>query len=189
MDSKPFNSFLLQEGLRQDALIHANSSQLGTKIGLFMVFAAFVFTAESTLAGTSGIFGFKLPHWGVGGALLLSLAGIVMLIRCAFLEDYKYPAVLRELREQANIFFKLPGIQELPEEDKTERFQGKFVDSLARCIDTNFDLNVRIGKNLQRASWFIGGSVFCLFASLLWVLGKNALTVFQSCHYSGFSWR
>jgi hypothetical protein len=111
MDSKPFNSFLLQEGLRQDALIHATSSQLETKIGLFMVFAAFVFTAESTLAGTGGVLGFKLPYWCVGGALLLSLAGIAMLIRCAFLEDYKSPAVLRELRKQANIFSIFPALR------------------------------------------------------------------------------
>jgi hypothetical protein len=70
-----------------------------------------------------------------------------------------------------------------------QRFQSKFVDSLARCIDTNFNLNVRIGNNLQHASWFIAGSIACLFIGLLWVLGESALNVFLSCYCPGFSWR
>jgi hypothetical protein len=80
MDSKPLRVFLLQEGLRQDALIHNVSSQLGTKNGLFMVFAAFVFSAEAALAGMSTTVGFTMPHWAIGCALLLSLAGIGVLL-------------------------------------------------------------------------------------------------------------
>jgi hypothetical protein len=173
--------FLLQEGLRQDASIHATASQLGTKIGLFMVFAAFVFTAESAIAGANGTFGFSLPHWGLAIALLLALAGIVLLIRCAFLEDYKYPAILPELRTQANTFIGLSEIRDLPEEEKLTRFQGKFVESLARCVDANFKLTARIGQDLERASWLIAGSVGLLFASLLWALGKQMFTFFRTC--------
>jgi hypothetical protein len=124
-----------------------------------MVFAAFVFTAESTIAGATAVFGVTLPHWGVAGALVLSLAGVGMLIRCAFLESYKYPPALPGLREQAHAFFGTAVIIELPEEARMEKFEGKYVDSLSRCIDANFKLTARIGKDLERASWLIADAV------------------------------
>jgi hypothetical protein len=75
------------------------------------------------------------------------------------LESYKYPPALPGLREQAHAFFGTAVIIELPEEARMEKFEGKYVDSLSRCIDANFKLTARIGKDLERASWLIADAV------------------------------
>jgi hypothetical protein len=175
-DVQTFGAFLLQEGFRQDALMWDMATQLGTKNGLFMVFAAFIFTAESTLAGISGTIGVKIPQLGLVIALFLALIGIGILLRCAFLEKYKMPPALPELREQAARFFDLVDIKRFSEEERMTQFQGKFINSLSRSVSANFEVNKRIAKNLECASWLIAGSVSCLLLGLLWSVGEPAIT-------------
>lgn len=178
-DDNSFNGFMLQEGFRQDAMIHSFAAQLGTKTGLFMVFAAFVFTAESTLATVSSSFGLALPSWAWGWSLSLSLCGIVVLLRASRLEKYRLPPILPLLREQAQKFFALDDIKKLPEGEQMEKFQEKFVNSLSRCVRDNFEVNARISKNMEIASYLIAASVICLLGCLLWILGHSAVTLFS----------
>jgi hypothetical protein len=176
LEPQAFGPFLLEEGFRQDALIHDIASQLGTKNGLFMVFAAFVFTAESSLAGIGNTIGVNIPIFGLGLALLLSLIGIGFLLRSAFLEKYHMPPALPDLRRQAETFFSLVDVRVLPEEERMNQFRGKFVNSLTRSIAGNFEVNKRIAKNLEWASWFVAISVGCLLLGLMWSLGDYAVT-------------
>ena len=161
---------MLQEGLRQDALLHAIAGQLSTKTGLFMVFAAFVFTAESSIASVGSVFGVRLTRVGWVGALLLSLCSILALLRCAFLEKYSTPPILSRLREQTDKFLELSDIKRLPEDQQLERFKEKFLNSLERSIVDNFESNARISRNLDFASWFVFFSVMWLFGALIWAI-------------------
>jgi hypothetical protein len=172
MADKSFDRFILQEGLRQDALVHNVGSQLGTKNGLFMVFAAFIFTAESTLVGAAPGLGLQLPHWPLAVSLVLALVGIGILLWSARLQSYRMPPVLAELRSQSEKFFELADIKGLPEEEQMDRLGKKFSNSLARSITENQDANRRIAKNLQTASVFVGLSLACLFGSLAWTAGR-----------------
>jgi len=172
MAGKLFGKFILQEGLRQDALVHSIGSQLGTKNGLFMVFAAFIFTAESTLANCAVALGLHLPHWPLVLSLILALTGIVVLLWSARLQSYRMPPVLAQLRSQSEEFFGLADIKGLSEEDQMDKFGEKFTNSLARSIAENYDTNRRIAQNLQTASVSVGLSLICLFASLAWTAGR-----------------
>jgi hypothetical protein len=173
--SKTFKEFMLEEGIRQDALIHNVSGQLGTKTGLYMVFAAFVFTAESTLASTGSAIGWQPLKVALWAATIFSLAGIAVLLRSAFLEKYEMPPILPRLAEQSQKFFELPDIKNLPEEQKMAEFQGKFVNSLSRSIKANFSANDKISRNLEWASWLIAASVGSLFVSLAWFPASHVL--------------
>jgi hypothetical protein len=185
MSGKAFDSFMLQEGLRQDALIHNTASQLNTKSGLFMVFAAFVFTAESTLATVGTTFGLHLPPWPLAVALILALTGIGILLWSARLQSYRMPPILPILRIESESFFNLPDIRSLSEEEQMQRFGQKFVNSLMRSIKENFEANRRISRSLVVASGFVGASLSCLFLSLLWILGSYLLSVFAHSQYLG----
>ena len=178
MPSKAFDLFMLQEGLRQDALIHNTASQLSTKSGLFMIFAAFVFTAESTLATVGTTFGIHLPHWPLAVALILALAGIGVLLWSARLQSYRMPPILPVLRIESESFFNLSDIRNLPEEEQMQRFGQKFVNSLTRSIKENFEANRRISGSLVIASGFVGASLSCLLLSLLWTVGSYLLPAF-----------
>jgi len=178
MSAKFYDNFMLQEGLRQDAAINATAAQLASKNGLFMVFAAFVFTAEATLASVGSRFGLELPRWGWGVSLMLSLVGIIVLLYSAKLEKYRLPPILPLLREQAEQFFSLPDIKQLPDGVKMEKFQEKFLNSISRSVRDNFDVNTRIARNLEYASYLIGASVLCLLGALLWILANSAVTFF-----------
>ena len=178
MAAKFYDSFMLQEGLRQDAAINGAVSQLASKNGLFTVFAAFVFMAEATLASVGSRFGLELPRWGWGGSLVLSLIGILVLLYSAKLEKYRLPPILPLLREQAEQFFSLPDIKQLSDEVKMEKFQEKFLNSLSRSIRDNFEVNARVARNLEYASYLIGASVLCLLGALLWILANSAITFF-----------
>jgi hypothetical protein len=168
MNSKAFRDFLLQEGLRQDALVHSTASQLGTKVGLFMVFAAFIFTAESTLAGLGTNAGLHIPSWSLDVSLVLALSGIGVLLWSARLKNYRMPPVLSVLRNESERFFQLVDIKGLPEVEQMERFNEKFINSLTRSIDENFSANRRIAHALEIAVILIGLSLACLLCSLLW---------------------
>jgi hypothetical protein len=180
MSSNLFGKFLLEEGLRQDALILNTSSQLGTKSGLFMVFAAFIFTAESTFATLGNTLGLSLPHWPLLVSLILALAGIAVLLWSARLLDYRMPPILSNLRTQSEEFFALPDIKDLSEPEKMQRLEDKFVNSLARSIEENFEANKKISRNLTVASNLVGASLSCLVLSLLWAAGKYLLHAFPN---------
>ena len=45
-----------------------------------MVFAAFIFTAESAFANLGTSLGLNLPHWPLIVSLILALAGIAILL-------------------------------------------------------------------------------------------------------------
>jgi hypothetical protein len=182
MGKKSFDKFMLQEGLRQDALLHSISSQLGTKNGLFMVFAAFIFTAESTFANLGATLGLQLPHWPLVVSLVLALAGIVTLLWSAHLLSYRMPPVLSVLRTESESFFQLPDIKGLSEEEQMQELEAKFVSSLSRSIDENFDANREISKILGFASALVGGSLSFLLISLLY-----SLFVFAIRHCLGLS--
>ena len=162
--------FLFQEGLRQDSLIHGLASQLGTKAGLYMVFAAFVFTAETTLLQVGDKIGFQASRPLLTLALLCSLIGILVLLRSVLIEDYKTPPVLPKLQAQSTSY--LSTLTGVPEEEKITRLKGKFMNSLSRSIAHNYEMNHRIATNLQWASWFIGGSIVSVLLALLWGLGR-----------------
>jgi hypothetical protein len=166
-----FHKFLFEEGLRQDATVHKMAAHLGVKNALLLVFSAFVFAAESTLVIVSLMFGLQLPRLGWGGALLLALASMGVLLRSVWLEKYRVPPVLPLLREQALLFFSLKEISELPEEQQVLRFQEKFVNSLSRCVRDNFQANTKIYFNIEVACCLIVGSVLCLVGCLLWIIG------------------
>jgi hypothetical protein len=185
MSSKLFGKFLLQEGLRQDALVHSTSSQLGTKSGLFMVFAAFIFTAESTFASLGTTLGLHIPHWPLVVSLILALVGIVVLLWSARLLSYRMPPILPTLRTQSESFLNLPDIKGLPEDEQMYKLEEKFVNSLTRSIKENFDANRRISNNLALASGFVGASLSCLFLSLLWTAGSYLLRAFACHQYLG----
>jgi uncharacterized membrane protein YbhN (UPF0104 family) len=185
MSSNLFGKFLLEEGLRQDALILNTSSQLGTKSGLFMVFAAFIFTAESTFVSLGNTLGLSLPHWPLFVSLILAMAGIAVLLWSARLLNYRMPPILSNLRAQAEEFFALPDIKNLPEAEKMQRLEDKFVNSLARSIEENFEANKKISRNLSVASGLVGASLSCLVLSLLWAAGKYLLHAFPNYHYLG----
>lgn len=170
MPSKHFKDFLLQEGLRQDAMIHKMAGQLGSKARLMMIFAAFVFAAESTFVIVSLVFGLQLPKWGWGGALFLSLASIGVLLRSPWLEKYRIPPVLPLLREQAEDFFTLDDLKQLTDDKQMEKFRDKFTNSLSRCIRDNFQANTRISRNMEVAALLIAASIVCLLGCLIWVL-------------------
>jgi hypothetical protein len=161
---------MLREGLRQDALVHSTSSQLGTKNGLFMVFVACIFTAESTFANLGTTLGLQLPHWPLVVSLVLALAGIVTLLWSARLLSYRMPPVLSVLRTESETFFQLADIRDLPEEEQMRKLEAKFVNSLTRSIDENFEANREISKILEIASALVGGSLSFLFLSLLYSL-------------------
>jgi hypothetical protein len=170
MEKKLFDKFMLQEGLRQDALVNSVSSQLGTKNGLFMVFAAFIFTAESTFANLGATLGLQLPHWPLVVSLVLALAGIVTLLWSAHLLSYRMPPVLSVLRTESEAFFQLSGIKNLSGEEQMQRLEAKFVNSLTRSIDENFEANREISKILGFASALVGASLSFLLVSLLYSL-------------------
>ncbi len=175
MEHKPFNKFLLQEGLRQDSLVHSTASQLGTKSGLFMVFAAFIFTAESSFAGLGTAVGFNLPRWPLLVALILALLAIGVLLWSSRLLSYRMPPILPELRQQSERFFNLSDIKRLPENEQMDRLEEKFVNSLTRSVTENFRANSRISKSLLAASVLISLSLSCLFLSLIWAVAQHAL--------------
>jgi hypothetical protein len=185
MAGKLLGKFLLQEGLRQDSLVHNTSSQLSTKSGLFMVFAAFIFTAESTLAGFGSTLGLHLPYWPLVIALILALAGIGILLWSARLQNFRMPPVLSTLRFESQRFIQLPDIKDLPEEEQMARLDEKFVNSLARSIAENFEANRRIAGSLAYASALIAISLSCLLLSLLWTVSKHLLSAFPCHHYLG----
>lgn len=168
--SSHFNGFLLKEGLRQDAMIHNMAARLGTKNGLLMVFAAFIFAAESAFVIVSLMFGLQLPRWSWGGSLMLCLASIGVLLRSIWLEKYRIPPVLPLLREQADQYFSFPDIQQLSDERQMEKFQEKFVNSISRCVRDNFQVNAKIHKNIEIACWLIIASVLCIAGCLIWIL-------------------
>ena len=170
MPSKLFKDFLLREGLRQDAMIHMMAGQLGSKTTLMMIFAAFVFAAESTFVIVSLVFGLQLPKWGWGGALFLSLASIGVLLRTPWLEKYRIPPVLPLLRDQAENFFAFEDIKQLADDKQMEKFQDKFTNSLSRCVRDNFQTNRQISRNMEAASLLIAASIVCLLGCLIWVL-------------------
>jgi hypothetical protein len=170
MDGDSFKKFLLQEGLRQDALIHNMAAQLGTKTTLLMVFGAFVFAAESGFVIVSLMFGLQLPRWGWGGSLILSIASIAVLLRSVWLEKYRIPPVLPLMRQQAEQFFALDDIKQLADDQQMEKFQEKFVNSLSRCIRDNFQANAKIHRNIEAASCLIAASMACLLGCLFWIL-------------------
>jgi len=178
MANKLFGKFMLQEGIRQDALVNSTSSQLGTKSGLFMVFAAFIFTAESTFAGLGTTLGLMLPRWPLVVSLVLAMAGIGVLLWSARLQSYRMPPILPALREQSEKFFGLPDIKGLPEEEQMRKLEEKFVNSLTRSINENFEANRRVSASLVAASACVGASLSCLFLSLLWIVGRYLLCVF-----------
>lgn len=166
MSAKPLQEFYLKEGLRQDALINSISTQLATKSGLFMVFAAFVFTAESTLLNPA--IGIAMPLWAIVISLLFALAGIVALLWSARLKSFKMPPILPEMIEQAQKFLDFPEIKALSEEEQTRKFESVFLQSLERSIRRNFDVNAKVAKTIDVASWLIGISVSWLFLVFLW---------------------
>ncbi len=178
-----FSRFLMQEGIRQDRLIHDTSSYLGTKNGLFMVFTAFMFTAESALVNSGGALGLYLPRWPLVISLIFSLAGIAVLLWSARLVSYRMPPILPALRTQSEKFFDLPAIKHLPEEEQMWRLEDKFVNSLTRSIEENFEANKKISQGLTIASWMVGVSLSCLVLSLLWTAGSHA---FACRHALGF---
>lgn len=166
--TKTLSEFLFNEGLRQDALIHSVSGQLGTKTGLYMVFAAFIFGTLSTIAATADKAPWKIWTVGIWIAAMFALAGIAALLRCSFMEKYRTPPILPRLRTQAEEFFSLRAVKDLPEERKQEEFLQKFTNSLSRSIEDNFNANARIANQLDWASRLIAISMAVLLASLLY---------------------
>jgi len=166
--AKAFKEFLLNEGFRQDALIHSVSSQLGTKTGLHLVFAAFIFGSLSTVASLADAAPWRVWVPGVWVAAMLSLVSIAVLLRCAFLEKYRMPPILPRLKSQAETFFSLNAVKGLGEECKLEEFLEKFSNSLGRSIEDNFNVNARIAVHLERASLLLAVSMALVLASLLY---------------------
>jgi len=170
--NEKINDFMLQEGVRQDSLIHALASQLGTKAGLYMVFAAFVFTAETSLLQIGEKLGFQTSRPLLVLALLFALAGILVLLASIVMLDYKTPPVLPKLQRQTKVYIaRLTNIY-VPQSEQMERIKGKFVDSLSRSIEHNYQMNHKIGTYLERASWLVGLSILSVLVSLLWGLGR-----------------
>lgn len=165
---KTFKEFMLEEGLRQDALVHNVAGQLGTKTGLYMVFAAFIFGTLSTIAVTADKAPWRIWTAGIWIAAMVALAGIAALLRCSFMEKYRMPPILPRLNTQAKEFFSLRAVRDLPEERKQEEFLQKFTNSLSRSIEDNFNANARITKQLDWASRLIAISMVALLASLLY---------------------
>lgn len=179
MNSKSLNSFLLQEGLRQDAVINDTASQLTTKNGLFMVFAAFVFTAESTLASNGKVFGYHMPNWALIGPLVLSLISILLLVGAALIHKYKEPPILPDLRTQAEKFFQLAEVRNLPETEQMAQMEIKFLNSLTRSIEHNHNLNGEISEKLKEATWFVGASILWLGGLVVWPTLVSLVHVFR----------
>jgi hypothetical protein len=167
MDGK-LKDFVFQEGLRQDAVIHDLASQLGTKAGLYMVFAAFVFSAEATLSQASQSLGLAVPKPLLALSLLLSLTAIVVLLRAVVIQDYKTPPILPKLELQTEKYMESLKQEKLSEYEKLERLRAKFVNSLGRSIEHNFNLNHKIAAGLTWASRIIGSSIATVLIALSW---------------------
>jgi hypothetical protein len=166
------NEFFLSEGVRQDALIHNLASQLGTKTGLYMVFAGFVFTAEASLLKELE----SLVHASkvlLISAIVLSLIAIVILLSAAFIQDYKTPPILGQLREQSESYLRSLG--EMSDDDQVDKIKEKFINSLARSIDHNYGMNQTIAQYLEKASLFIGLSILCVLIAVLIGIFRLAL--------------
>jgi hypothetical protein len=159
------NDFFLGEGIRQDALIHDLASQLGTKTGLYMVFAGFVFTAETALLKELDPLGLHASKVLLISAIVLSLIAIVILLSAAFVQDYKTPPILAQLREQSELYLNSLGA--ISHDEQLNSIKEKFINSLARSIDHNYGMNQTIAQFLEKASLFIGLSIFCVLVAVL----------------------
>ncbi|MHB8502097.1 MAG: hypothetical protein ACYDHE_14295 [Candidatus Acidiferrales bacterium] len=164
--------FIFQEGLRQDSVIHGLASQLGTKAGLYMVFAGFVFSAEATLVQAGQNLGLPVPKPLLGLSLFLSLVAIVVLLRSVFIQDYKTPPILPKLESQSETYLESLRNENLSEEEKLQRLRAKFTRSLGRSIAHNFELNRKIAVNLEWASRIVASSILTVLVAVVWGLAR-----------------
>jgi hypothetical protein len=167
MESK-LRDFLFAEGLRQDSLIHSIASALGTKAGLYMVFAAFVFSAEAALSQAGQSLGLLVPKPLLIVSLLLSLTAIVVLLQAVAIKGYKTPPTLPNLQAQAEQYLGSTKDGKLSEDEKFQEIRTLFVASLSRSIGHNVALNEKIAVGLEWASKFIVASVVTVLVALLW---------------------
>jgi len=167
METK-LRDFLFDEGLRQDSLVHSIASALGTKAGLYMVFAAFVFSAEAALSQAGESLGLLVPKSLLIVSLLLSLTAIIILLRAVAVQGYKTPPMLPNLEAQTEEYLGSTKDGKLSEDEKLEEIRTQFVKSLSRSIGHNVGLNDKIAGGLELASKLIGVSIVTVFLALLW---------------------
>jgi len=163
---------VLNEAMRQDSLVHQWATALGTKAALYMVFAGFVFTAETEIV--------KLASGPVARAILcaalfLSLLGVIPLLSASFLYLYKKPLRPTKLRERFMELETLLIKEKVPEEDRILTFKDKLANSYSRCVDENSDINEKIANKLEWAALLLGLSIGALVLLVL-VLSMPTLT-------------
>lgn len=159
--------FVVDEARRQDDLVHGVGAQLGTKTGLYMVFAAFVFSAEATLAQVGSAIGWERHPSLLAGSLFFSLVAILFLVWAALMRKYRMPPLALRFREQCEEFDQKFAAQGLVDDAKLRVIKERFANSLGRSVLQNFGVNEAISRRLTWASSCLAASVTCLLVSFL----------------------
>jgi hypothetical protein len=155
--SAALTELILDESKRQDGLMHEWSSSLGTKTALYMVFVAFIFSAETAfLQLAKG----PIAAAALSLAMFFSLLAVIPLLFASFLYRYRKPPRPERFRQQCIEYYD--SLTRLTEDERVLRIKGKLINSFSRCVDENYGLNERIANNLRLSSVLICVAVILL---------------------------
>jgi len=159
---------LLTEAKRQDGFVHDTAARLTTKIGLYLVFCAFIFNGETSLINLSSKSSVGVREPFVVTALALVFFSILILLRAASIQSTRFPPLIERMREQfqeMDTKYKATGKSK---EESISGLKGKLMNSLSRCIQDNHERNQRVSKQIKVSSILLGLSVLCLILSVKW---------------------
>lgn len=154
---------------KQDKFEHEYSSELVTRIGLFLVFAGFIsavaFDLVKLVLDTGTI---KGTPWYAGAALLalsivLLFSTMVLLLRAALLPGYSTPANVNQYRKR---YKELIEHHEGDSESAHHDLREWILDATAEAVDVNSSKNERRANSIMRASRLLLASIISLFLAL-----------------------
>jgi hypothetical protein len=163
-------SILLDLAKKQDEFEHEHSSELATRIGLFLVFAGFVSGVAVELlkliheAGTGTTAGRLLTIAFLILSSVALFAAMVLLLWAAFLPGYSAPAAVSAYRKH---YAQLLGTVKEDAGAAQSKLKESILDAMAEAVDKNIQRNHNRARALKWAQILLLASIICLFLTLL----------------------
>jgi hypothetical protein len=170
LNNESFTDYILDESLRQLSTMDSVASTLTTKSSLYMVFAAFIFTAEIGLVtGKPQIFsGVNYPLSFV--AIVFSLVSILFLLSSASLREWGMPPRAEKFRDESEKHFAHLVSKGDTEQGALLKLKTKYINSLARSVEKNHAANAKTAAMLVYASRSLLLSIVLLLSSMVFPL-------------------
>lgn len=163
-------SILLDLADKQDKFEHEYSSELVTRIGLFLVFAGFVSGVALELlkivreaVAPTGI-GHILTVTFLGLSGLSLFAAMLLLLHAAFLPGYSAPGTVSEYRAK---YKELLSYHQGDEDQAQQDLKEWILDATAEAVDQNIVRNGERASAIKRAQMLLLASIICLFLTLV----------------------